>query len=356
MTGLRKKILYIGWIGFGNLGDELMWDVFKQECDKRLDPEEYEIVPSKGGVDFKNPEPYDWVVLGGGSLILPGYIDILYRALQMGKKVMIWGSGIDWLDRRPSLTVNNLTESEATYRRKLAEVVKGAAYTGVRGPLTRKVLHDMGVNMARVEQCGDPGFLLARREQMIPQDANMWDASVDVVAVNWGTSYNRIYGGDESRVEEELVKALKQLILDGYRIYVYHVWGADKKPCDRLAAKLNDPLYVRTAPRVYNQYELISLLSVCRFSINFKLHPNLLSSIADVPFVALGYRFKVFDLVSSLDLSSCVVSTDEPRLGDIILKKMQHIERYHSEFLKKMTLHRDNYRLLVRNTFDSFLS
>jgi len=25
-----KKVLYVGWIGFGNLGDELLWHVFKE--------------------------------------------------------------------------------------------------------------------------------------------------------------------------------------------------------------------------------------------------------------------------------------------------------------------------------------
>lgn len=66
-----EKILYVGWLGFGNVGDELMWDVFREECRRRLPADEFEIVPSIPGIHPRQNEPYDWFVLGGGSLIMP---------------------------------------------------------------------------------------------------------------------------------------------------------------------------------------------------------------------------------------------------------------------------------------------
>src|SRR5674536_243097 len=94
-----KKILYLGWLGFNNIGDELMWEIFRDLCNEYLDLAKYEIIPSKSDVDLKNIAPYDCIILGGGSLLLPGYIDILHQCLKQGKQVMVWGSGYDWADK-----------------------------------------------------------------------------------------------------------------------------------------------------------------------------------------------------------------------------------------------------------------
>ena len=81
-----KKVLYIGWLGFNNLGDELMWEMFRELSEKYLDPTKYQVIPSLPGVNLKDLSPYDVVVLGGGSLIIPGYIDLLHQAVKERKK------------------------------------------------------------------------------------------------------------------------------------------------------------------------------------------------------------------------------------------------------------------------------
>ena len=32
-----KRILYIGWLGSNNIGDELMWEIFNDLCSEYLD-------------------------------------------------------------------------------------------------------------------------------------------------------------------------------------------------------------------------------------------------------------------------------------------------------------------------------
>lgn len=78
-----RKILYVGWIGFNNLGDELMWRVFEQLSRKHLDVQQFQVIPSLPGVDLVDLSPYDTIVLGGGSLLVPGYVDVAHRAARV---------------------------------------------------------------------------------------------------------------------------------------------------------------------------------------------------------------------------------------------------------------------------------
>ncbi|MFC5364930.1 polysaccharide pyruvyl transferase family protein [Peribacillus frigoritolerans] len=110
-------------------------------------------------------------------------------------------------------------------------------------------------------------------------------------------------------MENALLQVSKKLIKSGYKILLY-VWGSDREASKRLYDKLNDPLNVTYDPSLYSEEELIEKLSVCSLSINFKLHANILSLAGNVPCIALGYRFKVFDLFQSLGLENLVVSTD----------------------------------------------
>ncbi|MGG3924331.1 polysaccharide pyruvyl transferase family protein, partial [Geobacillus thermodenitrificans] len=61
-----KKVLYIGWLGFQNIGDELLWNVFAASA--RQYAPDVQIVPSTPKVNWKDTSPYDAIVLGGGSL------------------------------------------------------------------------------------------------------------------------------------------------------------------------------------------------------------------------------------------------------------------------------------------------
>jgi len=70
-------------------------------------------------------------------------------------------------------------------------------------------------------------------------------------------------------------------------------------------------------------------------TINFKLHANILSLAAGVPCVALGYRFKVFDLAHSLGLEECVVSLDSLTLEKDILSRVAYIETNYDDILSQ---------------------
>lgn len=364
-----KKVLYIGWIGYKNLGDELMYDLFKEYTNKLGDTYQ---------VDFANieyrylknvsPGSYDLIVLGGGS-ILGGYkhyvhpfvIDFLHNCLALGKKIMIWGTGIDWL---PKNDIGRLNSNKEIYvpvtnhlLSKIEHVFKKSVWAGVRGPLTLKVLEQYGVDKHAFIS-GDPAFLLdhqsgAQADPLLP-DSRL-TTHEKIVGVNWGTSYNYIYGQNESLVEDELAAALNHLLEKGYLIYLYSVWKTDLDPIEQLYSKLIKKENVIFDKVLRRQNELMRIIKNFTFTINLKLHANFISLGADVPFIALGYRFKVFDFIQSIHLENCIIGTDEKSIGSKIIGKEAMIVQNKHDILAKINHYKDLYRNKIKEPFENGL-
>ncbi|MDF2035790.1 polysaccharide pyruvyl transferase family protein [Cytobacillus oceanisediminis] len=322
-----KQLLYLGWLGRKNLGDDLMWDLFETMADQYLEKSKYNITPSFKGVDIKNIRHYDHIVLGGGSIINKKNINILYVALKNRKEVSIWGSGIDLIskndmERLDSKEKINFLDQQS--ESKLIEIIDKANFVGVRGPLTYKVLKNIGVNMETVRIFGDPGLLLDKPKLTKKSSIKGFGENEKIIGLNWGTSYNKIFGKDELKVENQLVDSLKYLINKGYKIFIYNVWDKDIEASINLYDKIGDEENVRLSTELYHQDELMNIIEHFTFTINFKLHPNVISIAAGVPFIALGYRFKVYDLCKSIGLDHLVIATDMEN----IQKRISDLEEY----------------------------
>ncbi|BFH68604.1 hypothetical protein J27TS7_25820 [Paenibacillus dendritiformis] len=340
-----KKVLYLAWIGFNNLGDEWMRAMFEQLAKLHLSPEEYQVILSVPGVDIKDVTKYDTIVMGGGSLLIPGYLDILHDAVREGKRVIIWGSGHDRLNAF-SFGPNTPPESER-FCLKMKEVVDHAAYCGVRGPWTFEYMRQMGVAMDRVNLSGDPA-MLASPPASDPDDEH---TSERWIGINWGTSYNRIYGNDEAYVENQLASAAKFLIEEGYKIYVYPAWGPDREACKRLCTKIGASDHVVYDAGVHSYEKYLQLIKRFALTINFKLHANVLSAAANVPFVCLGYRFKSFDFAHSIGLPQLAISTDAAQLADRIRDTAAYALANKKSILEQIGTHRQEARASLEKPF-----
>ncbi|WP_238933422.1 polysaccharide pyruvyl transferase family protein [Brevibacillus choshinensis] len=322
-----RKVLYVGWIGFNNLGDELMWRVFEQLSHKHLDAQQVQVVPSLPGVDLADLGPYDTIVLGGGSLLVPGYVDVAHRAVLQRKRLVIWGSGYDTqmpaqLDAAGRLLDARFGESEKM-RQMLREIGQHAVFFGVRGPLTHQYLQEAGVGNC-LSISGDPGMLL-----LPPAAGNRkTENGQKVVGINWGTSYNRIYGKNEAAVEDALAKVARQLVDDGYQLYLFTMWGPDRDANKRLCQKIGRPGQVTLDLEVHGHAEMMRRIQEMEATINFKLHANVLSAACGIPFVCLAYRFKCLDFTHSLQLPELTVPTDEQGLAQRILSRVKFAIEY----------------------------
>lgn len=316
-----------------------MWEIFRELSQKHLDLKKFEIIPSLPNIDLTDLQPYDLIVLGGGSIIHPNYIRRLDQAIQLNKKVMIWGSGVDSLTKEyirhyQEQTKPNPPLFSNEIQKKLAIIFHQSIYTGVRGPVTYYLLKEMNLPVKQIAQSLDPGLLVdpMLSSSIVPPKKlkGKW------IALNWGTSYNKIFGSSELKVEDQLVKAVRQLIQKGYKIYLYTVWWRDRKPAQRLYEKIGDKQHVYFDPQVYHYLELLQILKQCYFTLNFKLHANVLSAVANVPFIALGYRIKVIDFALSLGLQDFVLYTDDPHLSEKIVTMISKQSTYQKILASQM--------------------
>ncbi len=341
-----NKILYLGWVGRKNLGDDLMLNVFKSIMSRENDNKEIQIIPSFPEINLNNIDNYDIIVLGGGSLILEdGFINTLYKATKKNKKIFIWGSGVD--NRTSNLSVeksiskhkcihNNVIKKE--FINKLIEVLLNSNFIGVRGPLTFKFLKDIGINKDRIDIIGDPGFMLEYKAK------DNLSRNNKIIGLNWGNSNNVIYGQNEIEVENQLVKAIHILINMGYKIYIYTVWDKDIKHNERIYKKIDDKTNVVLSTELYTENELMERIANFDLTINFKLHSNLISLACDVPFIPLGYRLKVYDFAQSIKLGNIVVDTASKEIKENIINNVEYIVKNRDFLISNYNIYKHLYR------------
>ncbi|GBF75948.1 hypothetical protein PA598K_04384 [Paenibacillus sp. 598K] len=354
-----KSILYIGWVGFNNLGDELMFDIFKRYVSESK--QDFKLTPVNNEAHelwYTSMTDYDYVVLGGGSLIgdpvhpfAPYLFECLAAAIQANRKVIIWGSGMDWLPRSVlSSLLANETEPLHLPDPVLAhvrEVFTQSYWCGVRGPLTQSLLASIGIPGIRIS--GDPAFLMPPPQT--EQDATSDRLVQPIIGVNWGTAHNRIYGSDEAHVEEALVEVLRDLQAQGYTLYFYTMWELDLEHAQRLHDKLADSGKTVFDPHIHHQDTFVNLLSQFEYTINFKLHASYISLAARVPFIALGYRFKVYDFAHSVDMAHYVVDMDALDLKEQLLQKASVIPSIRAALVETMTSAQQRYAERIAEPF-----
>ena len=336
-----------------------MWDLFQRQAKLYMKPDSYTLRASQS--EWKaDPSTYDAVVLGGGSLLAPSYIDKVYEALLHQKPIFIWGSGIDKLVEKSVLEsmlhnrplALNLTNSGTIT--KLKKIMHHARFTAVRGPLTRNFLCSIGCNPSKLKISGDPGFLL-KREDAVPVDMpSSLPSRKKVIGINWGTVKNGIYGRNETFVEDQLASVAKQWIRQGYSILLYVMWPKDILSSRRLMEKIGHPNRVQLIETV-NPYQIMHLVGYCHFTVNYKLHASVFSAVMGVPFIALGYRFKVFDFAASIDSLLYTVSTDEVDITERLLTLAQQIKSNYPAIVQSINRNVSKYGGMLTRPFFEIL-
>lgn len=350
------KILYIGWIGCNNVGDELMFSCFKKLAKEKLG-EETIIKGILCNEKYDSFEGYDIVCLGGGSILIEGFIDVIFRALEKGKKIIVWGTGYDSLDEISYIF--DLLKRNFVYlypdltEEKINLISKKAMFFGVRGPITYRILEKSNVYMSNVLLSGDPGFLI---EGSGKENKFKFNKNDNVVGINIGTSMNAIYGRDEEKILNSFIKISNYLIELGYKIYLYSVWPKDNDIILNLYNKIESPKNVICDIDKKSGEELFDVIKNCVFTINFKLHGNILSATAGVPFICLGYRLKCFDFVESIDCEDLIIKTDSNDIYEELKTKVSYIELNKDYICKKMKRKINTYKSILYKTFERFLS
>ncbi|MGL5507736.1 MAG: polysaccharide pyruvyl transferase family protein, partial [Paraclostridium sp.] len=277
------------------------------------------------------------------------------NAINLGKKVMVWGSGYDWAEKD---FIDLLESSESppylfsdSTEFKLNEISLNGQFFGVRGPLTYKLLEKSFIDMSNINISGDPCFLLKPKPMYEYTPILKITDDKPIVAINWGTCLNKIYGNNEHLIESTLTKVCKSLIASGYRLYIYVMWNEDIAPCTNLYNSIDDPRNVTLDTNLYCAGQILTLLEKCVFSINLKLHANIISSVARTPFICLGYRFKSMDFVKSINCEDLIVFTDDLNLKSSIEDKIDYISNNYDLITNKIDEEINKYNSFLEIPF-----
>lgn len=311
---ITKNILYLGWLGKGNVGDDVLFELFKQMVYETypqttnktaINIDSYPMIPHyEMDISF-----YDLIVLGGGSLLhLPYWLRICQKGMKKNVPVVTWGTGIDGMYR---------TEEDLGVIAKYLTPFKGIYnhfdYLSVRGPYTKQILEQAGTTQS-IYTIGDPGLFYSPKNNHPAMPAKEHQRHI---LVNWGTAYNHLPKVTEAKLANEMKLAITALIQQGYYISIYPIWTEDIPSVKLLAEQVNHSRCTALT-RVYEAKTMMKMLEQSYVTINLKLHGNILSAAANRPFICLAYGGKCFDFSASADFLDYTIAAHTAEHQDII--------------------------------------
>ncbi|WP_312097719.1 polysaccharide pyruvyl transferase family protein [Niallia sp.] len=333
------NILYLGYLGVNNIGDEVCYEAFAQACERWLNEEytlfSYPINSTKSLKEFYAENPFDLVVLGGGSLFQGHFfIDLALEAIEMKLPLYCYGTGIDYMTEETveSFKKGDFQLSSTTFnnkeinREKIKKVVEYATFAGLRGPLTLKYIKALNPSPAsNYQTIGDSGMLFTPEKDDYIKRKYLKDLSKKIIAVNWGTTQNILFGYDEYKLKNQMIDACTNLLKKGYQIVIFPMWNKDVPSCMELYNSIKEKGKVTFIPEVCTATQIYHFLSICHFSLNLKLHANVLSASSGTPFIQLAYRSKGVDFAASIHQLPYTLLTNTTKLAETIERKEYYL-------------------------------
>lgn len=347
-----RNILYLGWLGQGNVGDDVLFELFRtlfyQFIDRNIYKSEYNIhgyIPITNYIyDFRN---YDIVVLGGGSLLsLPYWLELCEKAEEQNIPVIIWGTGFDGFYNNNENELYTCLNSDLMS--KLEKVINHASFVSVRGFKTKKILMGCGVDEKNINVIGDPALFYNTKDNTIMEQNKNWN--IRNVLINLGTAGNNILGKNEEQVEEQLEIFTQILLNRGYNVTIYPIWVQDINTVVKFGDKFIDS-NLTVIKEVVEAKTLINMIKNYDITINMKLHANILSAAENVPFISIGYRGKCFDFCDSIDCNDLILSSEDINAGSL-LDCFKRIEMNYQSIVKRICSAKSRHYNSLRDIFN----
>jgi polysaccharide pyruvyl transferase WcaK-like protein len=285
----HESIHYTGWIGYGNLGDELLLQATQAMFEPRriVCPPETSLPVIRNVMDKKH---HQLAILGGGTQIghqspIKRFSEVLARS----ENGIVLGAGVS-----PSLS-GPIPEWLSAW----GEVLRPLTYVGVRGLESAATLRRVDV---QAEVLGDPVCYFAK-----PGD--FWQPQGTKIGVNVGHSNGHVYGSEE-RFQQVMVDTVSHLIKEGFEIEFFCVWLDDLGVTQSVAARcgIERPIIHETYYRAEDFQERVKFMNAF---IGIKLHAVALATCSNVPSIMIEYRPKCLEYMKSIDAGQYCLRSDQ---------------------------------------------
>ncbi len=291
----RKGALLCGYYGYGNLGDEALLASAKARAEKVWGEGYVSVLTKKasGPKEYTRMSPLslvlalrgsDTLILGGGTLLqtdtshrsLWYYISLFFCARVLGRRVLIWGNGLQEVDG-------------VLAKKVLVWALSECSYIGVRDKRSADIAKEMGVSEKKIRIEGD----LAAKTPAIDS------ATVQKILFKMGMEAGQKYvivaaKGSYSPQLCELLQCIRKA--KGQKILPVYV---AMYPCEdaRLALALKNKLGGVCAPPL-TPYELVGLMKGAECVFASRYHAAVFANAANVPVYIFGNEEKLNRLCS----------------------------------------------------------
>ncbi len=333
----RPRAAYIGFVGYGNLGDEALL-----EAHRRLFPDVDLVVYRKSRAlalrhRATGRSPYDFGILGGGTLIAQhhSWLESVRQLQSQGVPMICVGTGVAapafW--RRGGLDRSYLLHEPgelAAWREALERFV----YVGVRGPESARELAAWGI--ADADVVGDAVLSLATAPAPV-----VGQARERLVGVNVGCTPGDPMWGDPDTFLAEMTRFVARLCDAGRRVRLLPIREGDVASAELVRAGVGSARC--EIVRAFDGYASYAAQARdCEVFVGQKLHATVIACLQRVPALMIEYRPKCRDFMASLGLEDLTVRTDaftaevgvtmlDDLLGrrDLVAARLdEHIARY----------------------------
>lgn len=287
--------LYIGWLGHGNFGDELLYESYKRlfpslqlvDC---IRPHSLEVSANK----LLFQQNVKAAFLGGGTLINnPHYLRYCERALDSGLELIIFGTGVSAPN---SITEFGKTPVPEEIQRRWVEVLDASKFVGVRGYHSQNLLKEQGFESGVV--IGDTALALCGESHK----------TSETIGINVG-----MLGHSELGLEKYcavIEEVIADLLSEGRCVELVPLHRIDYGISTKLAGKF--PGWPISLWKDYLDLEkTVSRIADYRLMISQRLHGAVVATGCGVPTVSLAYRAKCDDYMNSIGMDEYLVKPDE---------------------------------------------
>lgn len=300
----KKKAIYIGCIGQGNLGDEGVYQAIKNILKSKiyLYPINYS-KPSSGKYIRKLViKPPDFIVLGGGTIIKKqkneSYLKLLmdFHKLYPNAKLMVYGAGVADTNLAEKIGFPTDIVNWTTFLDK-------CSFIGVRGIISKRTLKVDWKVKANVEIVHDPAIFYARPRVEVKLKKKK-------IGINFCNILDRIYGLNQSNVEIFARTFVERLLHEDWVVCLYPTAKSDLSYMKNI---LGEEITSKTI--MYENYSnletSISFLETLDVFVGQRLHSVIFAAISYTPFYAIEYESKTSDFLESFGLNDFSMRTDQ---------------------------------------------
>jgi polysaccharide pyruvyl transferase WcaK-like protein len=340
----EAPVAYIGWVGEGNLGDDLIYEIHKQTLQMLLLPmplyhTHFGLQAAKLGRYL--PE-YPVVLLGGGTTIgrneAKYILEALDEKLSSSTRFVMSGMGVedpDFVGMRSYVTRDSI-RAWRTLLSRFDEVL-------VRGPRSLELLADEGIP-ARI--IGDPVLMY---NPVAPPSVE------GHIAVNLCNPEDS-WGGSLAASHAAVVTVIKELVARGWKANFVAMADSDILPCQAAASQVGN---AATVIRASTYDAFLGAVGGSYVFVGERLHSLVCAASMGIPSIGIEYRPKVRDFQQSIGMGSYSLRSDEvsrdslqDKLDGLITARAETtvtMENCVGELRAKLMAQQEN----IRSDFDS---